>query len=307
MLSKLRYTLRFESPALLPEWKGGTIRGALGSKLHEISCKRQNGVCRSCSFATICPYGYIFETKPPSIMSKLAKCNQVTKPYVIEPPLNTKREYRPGDTFSFEITLFGNGVKYARYIDEAVRSIDRIGKGREKGFGNVSLCMSEMFDPNSGGYVPLNLQALPSISPKRTKNFDYVSVNFVTPTMLVFDSALIQEISFSHLIRAAARKFSNIVYFHTDSEPKIDWKKLFEDVDRNSKTISSNFRRQDIKRWAGRLSEHQFFPAVVGEAEYDASNLEDKELVSLMLDFGTYSHIGKFSTFGAGAYTYALR
>ena len=54
-------------------------------------------------------------------------------PFVIDAPLETTREYRPGEDLSFNLILIGKGGNYFPYFILAFEELGRIGIGQGKG------------------------------------------------------------------------------------------------------------------------------------------------------------------------------
>jgi hypothetical protein len=56
----------------------------------------------------------------------------IPRPFVLEPPLETKREYLPGETLHFNLLLFGRAIQYLPYFIIVFREMgeEGLGKGR---------------------------------------------------------------------------------------------------------------------------------------------------------------------------------
>jgi len=82
-----------------------------------------------------CAYAYIFETSPPAESEALRNLKDVPRPFVIEPPVDNKTSYEPGEDMEFGLVLVGRGVTYLPYFIVAFLDLGRAGIGpRRAGF-----------------------------------------------------------------------------------------------------------------------------------------------------------------------------
>jgi hypothetical protein len=86
-----------------------------------------------CLLGARCPYHYIFETPPPAGSAVLDKVPTAPQPFVIEPPLETKRTCEPGEELSFHLVLVGKAFDFLPYFIYAFDELGRVGLGRGKG------------------------------------------------------------------------------------------------------------------------------------------------------------------------------
>lgn len=116
----------------LPAYKGSTLRGGFGSAFRRISCSLRDADCRACLLGANCPYAYIFETAPPPGAEVLRNFESVPRPFVLEPPLETKREYAPGEKLAFNLVLIGKAISFLPYFIVAFRELGEMGIGRQR-------------------------------------------------------------------------------------------------------------------------------------------------------------------------------
>lgn len=114
----------------LPPYKGSTLRGGFGSAFRRISCSMRDAECRSCLLRTSCPYAYIFETAPPPGSEALRNYENIPRPFVLEPPLESKTLYKPGERVDFNLILIGRAIGYLPYFIVAFRELGETGIGR---------------------------------------------------------------------------------------------------------------------------------------------------------------------------------
>ncbi len=111
-LAKYRFTLQTRETLILPFYKGSVLRGGFGSVFRKLTCINKNKDCSDCILRNKCVYSYIFETSPPSNSSHLSKYKSIPHPFVLEPPLEKKREYAEGEHLSFNLILIGKAIDY---------------------------------------------------------------------------------------------------------------------------------------------------------------------------------------------------
>lgn len=102
----LDITCQFTSPAQLPLFKGSTLRGALGHSLKKVSCALRRQECDSCLLSNSCAYALIFATEALSGDRIAARPH----PYILNPPVEEKRDYAKGDFLNFNLVLLGDAT-----------------------------------------------------------------------------------------------------------------------------------------------------------------------------------------------------
>lgn len=123
--SRLRWTLRFDRPAVLPRFPGSALRGLLGHGLRKTACIMQRDGCTGCLLADSCAYTRLFE---PSA----ARRGAARVPYVLAVPVATEERPHPCDLFRFEMTLLEPCLQDFPYLLQAMRLAGRRGLGRRR-------------------------------------------------------------------------------------------------------------------------------------------------------------------------------
>jgi hypothetical protein len=101
----VRYTfhLTARDRLKLSEYKGSTLRGGFGHAFKHVVCTFKGKPCDNCLLKHRCVYSYVFETLPPDDATKMTKYLRAPHPFVIEPPLEKRELYEPGDILEFEV------------------------------------------------------------------------------------------------------------------------------------------------------------------------------------------------------------
>ena len=106
-LARYRISLTARSTIVMPPYAGSTLRGGFGHAFRKMVCTQGPIDCRDCTLKAVCPYPYIFETAPFEGAQQLRTYGDVPRPFVID-PLDTRGEYRRGESFAFDLTLVGS-------------------------------------------------------------------------------------------------------------------------------------------------------------------------------------------------------
>ena len=93
--------------------------------------------CADCLLRGKCVYSYVFETPPSADTAVMRKYEAAPHPFVIEPPFETTRVYKPGEVMTFGLVLIGKAIDYLPYF---IYTFDELGKtGLGKGRGKFEL------------------------------------------------------------------------------------------------------------------------------------------------------------------------
>lgn len=130
---RLSISLRLASAARLPAFKGALFRGALGYALQRIGfppvCWGHSST--SCPAAIpLCAYRELFEVALPPDKAVLHDLHDAPRSFVIEPPLDQRRQYAAGDVLEANILLFGPGINLLAHVILAFADVARTGLGR---------------------------------------------------------------------------------------------------------------------------------------------------------------------------------
>ncbi|HHY59522.1 MAG TPA: CRISPR system precrRNA processing endoribonuclease RAMP protein Cas6 [Clostridia bacterium] len=294
---------------ILPRYKGSTLRGCFGAAFRRIACVQRNSTCRDCIVRFQCPYAYIFETAPPENSQALRKYENIPRPFVLEPPLETKTEYQPGEKLSFGLVLVGRAIDYLPYFILAFQELGEIGIGKGRrpfqldtvtAINPIKKVEQEIYRASTGKvynhdlaiYGSAILQEAMRIQPDR------LTLNFETMTRIKHEDSIVRHIEFHMLIRALLRRLSSMLYFHHGLERKEDFPALIQKAE--TVTITRDTTRWvDWERYSNRQEARMSLGGVVGQVSYEG-DLSD---FLPILIIGELIHVGKAATFGMGKYT----
>lgn len=130
-IMRSRLTLRLLEDTTLPPYKGALLRGGFGYAFQRASCPQPCwGASERCAVQALCPYRWVFETPHPPHVAQLHDLHDVPRPFVIEPPLDHKRQYAAGDALEPGLVLIGRGIDYLPYFLYSFENLGRMGLGR---------------------------------------------------------------------------------------------------------------------------------------------------------------------------------
>ncbi len=128
---RTRVTLRLLDATTLPAYKGALLRGGFGYAFQRAACPQPCwGHADACAVGALCPYRAIFEPPHPRGVAHLHDLQDIPRPFVIEPPLDHKRQYAAGDALEFVLILLGSAIDHLPYFLSSFEQLGRMGLGR---------------------------------------------------------------------------------------------------------------------------------------------------------------------------------
>lgn len=293
---------------VLPPYKGSTLRGGFARVFKQLACVKRKENCGYCQLKESCPYHYVFETSPPPETKALRNYSDIPRPFVLEPPLEQKTEYLPGETLCFKLLLFGRVKNLLPYFIVTLEELGRLGIGKGRRPFNVKEIAAvngqnerEIIYYGSEKVVRVkeNIITAEEIWRRTAKQplRERAMIKFLTPSRLTFQANLVTEPHFHILIRHLLRKVSSFYYFYHGFE----WKEDFVGIIKRAEEVAlieNNTAWHDWERYSNRQNTKMKMGGLVGEAVYEGPLNDFWPLLKL----GELMHIGKGSVFGLGKY-----
>lgn len=307
-LGKYHIELQFTKNTKLTGYLGSTLRGALGHSLKRISCTQVDIECANCLLRHQCPYSYLFMAFP---MDDLDNAN-VPVPYVID-PINVEKEiFEPGDTLSFGLLLFGKANQYWPYILVALQQWAILGIGKQRS----PLILHRVYILHVDGTRKLIYQDGTIVDkPERyvngldiidhhkqtidnIKKNNHITIDFDTMTRLTDNGHLVNQPSFSVFVRSLLRRISALYLVHHN-------KQLFWDFSSFNKVAQEVAVAHDKTYWYDwvRYSSRQRTTMKLGGLKGSISFEGNLDMFAELLVLGSYTRVGKNTTFGLGRYS----
>jgi CRISPR-associated endoribonuclease Cas6 len=291
---------------ILPPYKGSTFRGGFGYAFKRIVCAIKNKECIECLLKEKCIYSYVFETSPPAGTKVMRKYSSAPHPFVIEPPPEKRRSYKPGDTLQFRLILIGRAIDYLPYFIYTFEELGNIGIGK----GKAHYELAEVFCEEKSIYNSISktlhpsqsssLSLFPNISSQESKESqnDTVTLSFLTPTRMLYNSNLTIALEFHIFIRNLVRRLALISYFHVNADPSAwDFKGIIKQAE-EVKVKDKNLKWHDWERYSGRQETRMKMGGFVGKITFEG----DITPFMPFIKAGEILHAGKGTSFGLGKY-----
>jgi CRISPR-associated endoribonuclease Cas6 len=320
------FNVKALEPIILPAYKGSTLRGGFGYAFRRVVCAIKDKECMDCLLKEKCVYSYVFETPPPADTKMMRKYKSAPHPFVIEPPSEKRRGYKPGDHFQFSLILIGRAIDYLPYFIYTFDELGRIGIGKGKAkYELLDVCCDRqhIYDSKSktlktfnpvlvsltvptleksiSNYPPsANPQTIPPLEKGGQGGFEdtQLTLDFLTPTRILYDSHLTLDLEFHILIRNLLRRLSLLHYFHCGEDPsEWDFKGIIE-IAKNVKVKKQALKWYDWQRYSTRQDTRMKMGGFVGNISFEGNIEPFMQLIKA----GEILHVGKGTAFGLGKY-----
>lgn len=312
-LTLIRYDVRLLAGAQglsLPPYKGSTFRGGFAGTFQRLVCSTGTRQCRLCPVKTDCPYAVVFESEPPKGSEALRNYESIPRPFVMEPPLEEKIEYAPGEPLVFSLILFGRAVNLLPYFVVTLDEFARRGIG--KGRCPFSMDQITVVDPLTGESSviyegtdrvvrPRDLSVtardvwLYAAGEASGTDIGAARIKFITPARITYESRPVRTPEFHAVIRNLLRRISSMCYFHHGFAYEADFPAIIAAAE--AVKISGNHTRWfDWERYSSRQDRKVPLGGLVGEAFYEGPLSAFWPLLRL----GELLHVGKGTVFGQG-------
>jgi hypothetical protein len=304
----LRFQLVPQEPLAMPATgKGSTIRGGFGTLFRRLVCIDLRLECAACDLRYTCPYTRVFHPFVPPEAERLSKNQDIPRPFVIKPPLETKTHYLPGEPVVFDLVVVGEAVNYLPYFIVAFRELGAGGFGLNRARCTLSAiealgstgAVTPVYEGKEGVVRPPHEQLswqtlLTQVSD--SDNLSEITVRFLTPTTLKVGGETVSVPAFHHLIKRLRDRINALAYFYCGEALDLDFKAVGQHAE-SVRSVSVNSRWIERNRQT-RRGERQDLSGFIGEVTYRG---DLKPFLPLLL-LGEYMHVGKNAAFGNGWY-----
>jgi len=312
-LAKYEIDLIASGPLFLPPFKGSSLRGALTMQFKRLVCHQPTvKSCEGCEREYDCPYAYIFETPVQPDQKGTVGYSKFPRPFVIEPPLDSRQEYEAGEVLRMHLILFGKAIEYLPYFVVTLRELGSSGLGaRRSPFELGIICAVDdlkgrrevVYDPNDAVVraTTISLRFADALRHAAKLPKDHITIRFLTCTRLMHQSHAIFKPDFHILIRNLLRRLSLLSAGHCGEWPDLDYAGLHKEAE-NVKIACGRLERVYWEHVSSRQGQRIPHEGIVGEVRYqgDLANF----LPFLVL--GMFTHVGDSPVFGMGKYQILL-
>lgn len=309
-LNRYRFNLRAIEDIRLPEYKGSAFRGVFGHALKSVVCAVKRKDCKGCILQNRCVYAFIFETSPKADDPNAGRFRDYSRPYLINPPTTTKRDFAKGDKLSFEMVVIGKANDFLPYLVYTFEKIGEMGfnpKNRnEKERGRFTLKDVELLDADgipetiySGGALrqPASYLAVENISACLNGIEHGVTLRFLTPLRVEIKGHLSDSPpAFLLLIERLLERVERLSVFCDGAAITIPSGIL--EAATCVQIESHRVRWNERERYSNRQKTTMKQGGITGEVRYKG----DVTPFLPLLRLGEYLNIGSGTVFGLGRY-----
>jgi hypothetical protein len=307
-LKKFAFILKAEEDITLPGYKGSVFRGAFGWAFRHTVCVTKAADCTGCLLRDHCLYFKYFETEiKEHSLPFLKGVPKVPHPFVIHPPLDTKREYKKGSLIEVQLSLFGTASEYIPYFIHTFIKLGNEGLGisRQK----VSLQKVEsvsitdqrglVFNAEGGKIVTTGDKITPYdlLSTTSITDTSNLRLKFLTPVRLQTDGKVVMNksnITPGLLLKNIIRRYQAISYFYCGGSGE---NPLINGID-EIEVSENHLRFFEWSRYSSRQKTKMQMGGFVGGITL--SNIPSTVIPYIYI--GSMLGIGKHTVFGMGKY-----
>jgi hypothetical protein len=306
LLGKYTFNSTFLSETILPEYKGSTLRGALGHALKRVVCNIPEMTCEQCLLAPQCAYVALFE---PDLSGKslpdLNLMSAMASPFVIEPPLTTKTQFSAGDSLAFNLILFGETNDLLPYLIYAFENMGQMGLGKKVGGHRGQFQLNEIINRGKVIYSPEKqciqapdpLECLDIHPISDPRSISSIKIILETPLRFKMKGKVCKTLHFEHLMRVVLRRVSFLMACYGEKPLTLDFDHLIQ----QSKAVQmhdNQCRWFDWQRYSARQDCRMNLGGISGSVVYSG----DLDIFLPFLLFCEKVHIGKQTSFGLGQF-----
>ncbi len=320
---RLWFEGRAESQIVLGPHQGSAIRGALFHALRgrpgrpAFCLEPQRQECLGCILVASCPVSFLLST----VNVAGRRGSDVPRPYTIEPPLDHRGTYEPGQPFRFGITLFARSLNLFPYVIVAVRRMEEEGIGRRlpagpaRGYpGRFRIGQIIASNPLTGedqlilqqGQELVKIPNIPVTHQQVLSRAAYLqpchtlTLEFLSPARLVEAGRTLRQPLFRPLIQRLLERLSSLWEEYGGEELPIDFDTLMEKAGR-IRLVDDHTEWAEVRGYSTRQNTPKYLDGFLGRATYEG----DFGPFLPWLVWGEQTHVGKDAVKGCGMYRIA--
>lgn len=276
----LQFTFRARDSVWFPPGKAANIfRGAFGIIFRRIACDPHCVGASDCPIAKDCAYARMFE--PRAHGAGPSGFEDQPRPFVLRAASLNGRRFEGGERFTLEVNVFDLKAPAFEYLRLAFVQLGNEGLG--PGRSRVELIEARELPP-----VNVNLA-------RAREETSRVRVQFLTPTELKSEGAILREPRFDVLLARARDRVSALCSLYQDALPDVDYRGMGQRA-RAVKMTSLHIEQVEFERQSGRTGQRHGLGGFVGEAEYEG---QLAEFVPWLKAAG-WAGVGRLTVWGNG-------
>lgn len=303
-ITRFRFRLLALDRIQLPAYPGSAWRGLLGHGLRHTACVTRQPSCAGCLLIHGCVYSQLFETPPPP-GADLPGFSAVPHPFVLNIDPRAPRHYEPGEALTLGITLMGAAIAQVPYLIHALGVAGRRGIGAGQGTFTLVAVEREplpgsghwerVYPAESGGYLQR-----PAEPPRAPEAPGQVRLRLVTPLRIKRDSHFIgpRDLQPGDLLRHLYNRLQRLASLY-GGRPDAFARERGADLAHGLSLRDPDLQWHDWTRYSSRQDTLMQLGGLLGGFRLTGQSLAN---VWPALWAGQWTHLGKGTAFGLGAY-----
>jgi hypothetical protein len=302
---------------LLNEHKGSALRGALYHGLRNRFCAMlaQGLACADCMLAAACPVCTLVSTLGPD--NRLGR--DAARPYTIQPPLDGRTCYCPGDALAFGLTLYAGAIRLFPYVIMALKELEEAGLGRraqENGWRRGTLAVEAIWaeNPLTGERAPVlqEGEALVRVADipithervlaeaELLAQSERLRLSFLTPTRLTHRGRLVKpgQVRLDVIMGRVLDRLESLAQHFTDTPLALDYPALIRQA-AEARVLADRTRWVELESYSTRQRRATPIGGLVGRVTLAC---QDWRPLMPWLVWGQFTHVGKDAVKGDGWY-----
>lgn len=286
MLDMLSVTLPLTATqsGILPRFSGALWRSAMGMHLRRALCFTELARCTACPAREHCQYAQIMEAPSHDGAPLLQGRPDAPRPYVLRPDTTTR--WRSGQSGQLQLLLPGHlAHRHAPVLGQALMQAARGGIGID---GQLL-----RFEPGT-----LTLQRIP-LPPAPATSTTRVELELLTPLSLRVQNQYLrpEQLDFRTFFAALIRRISQLGTLYQQTPLQLDFAALAEHA-RSIHLDAGTLQWHRQQRYSARQKASYDINGILGTLHIEGALAPFLPWLSL----GQYTHLGKGTVMGMGAY-----
>ena len=304
LYGRFAFTLSAVKAAALPPYKGSMLRGILGHHFKALAClDRKQRDCKECTSKPQCAYSYVFETTRHSIGANGKSLHLYTPhPFIIQPPLDSKTEYGPGESLTFILVLLGRGLHFLPHFIASFDLASRKGLGMNR--VPFRLLHVEQLLPGLSRPIwkeGMTLTGIPveerlEINPGSQQNSKTIDLRLLTPLRLMIKGKPSRDLSFLTLMKSVFRRLDLLDHAYGSGTFEPDYSGYLSRAEQVEVATSDLFWHH-WKRYSNRQKKKLYLGGLMGHVQFHGDMLSE---FLPYLALAEKVHLGKGTVYGMG-------
>jgi hypothetical protein len=330
---RLRFECEVVTPLRLNPHTGSAIRGAFYHALWNQFCMNHDApACAACPLVATCPVAFLVSTLDP----QSDRGADVPRPYTVQPPLDGKTDYAPGETLTFGLTMFARALNLFPYVVLAIQRLEHSGLGKRvfdpcegkpslrkgrRGTFRVRQVWAE--NPLTGerrevlrqGEAMVQVPDIPIANDQilncqlRIGNCKLVTLELLTPMRLIENKQLVKRLTFRAFAQALHRRLRQLSAEYSDTPLTFDFRQVMAQAEA-VRVASDETHWVELESYSTRLGRTTPLGGLIGRVTFegDPSLCSGQALAPFRewLMWGQFTHVGKDAVKGNGWYQLSI-